>query len=173
VSAGRPTWDYVWMTCAEVLAERSLCSRSKVGCVIVTADNRVESATYNGPGHAFEHNDRPCTEWCDRAMRGEEPSPTYDDCPSGHAEANSIARSDWSKLKKATLYSTSNCCMGCAKTIVQTGILRVVHYVDETLAHRSTEAVEGFLLRHGVTVFRWEHGIAQQMFTLRSPGLRR
>lgn len=142
---------------ARTVATRSLCSRAQVGCVIVTHDNRVEAITYNGPPPNFRHGDMPCTSWCDRSRasaRGESLDEEYHDCPAGHAEANAIARSDWTHLQDGSLYVTGSVCMGCAKLIAQTGIKKVYHVVNPTDAHRRTDAVEKFLLSVGVNVMR-------------------
>ena len=45
----RPTWDKIWMTMAETIAQRSHHSTFKVGALIVTSDNtQVLSLGYNG-----------------------------------------------------------------------------------------------------------------------------
>jgi deoxycytidylate deaminase len=64
---GRPTWDMTWMSAAHGVARRSLCTRDKVGAVIVAEDNTPLISTYNGPPSGYEHNDRPCIEWCPRS----------------------------------------------------------------------------------------------------------
>lgn len=65
--AQRPEWDQVWLHVAEAVSARSLCTRSKVGAVVVTPANRVVAVGYNNPPAGFRHDDRPCTEWCPRA----------------------------------------------------------------------------------------------------------
>jgi dCMP deaminase len=132
------------MAMADSVGQRSLCSRAKIGCVIVTRDNRVESATYNGPAPAFDHHELECDHWCERMMTGEK-GVNYDTCPSTHAEASAIARSDWSRLQGATLYVNGSCCQNCSKLIAQTGIKRVVHRVTESMAYRHPELVEQYL----------------------------
>lgn len=63
----RTTWPAIWLTVAHGIAQRSLCARDKVGAVIVSPDNTPLMASYNGPPAGFDHQDRPCTEWCPRA----------------------------------------------------------------------------------------------------------
>lgn len=65
--AQRPEWDAVWLHVAEAVSARSLCTRSKVGAVVVTPANRVVAVGYNNPPAGFRHDDRLCTEWCPRA----------------------------------------------------------------------------------------------------------
>lgn len=153
----RPSWDEVWMTTAAAVASRSLCSRAKVGAVIVSSDNVVRAASYNGPPPTYPHANRECKDWCPRAIASEtgELSPTYDDCPSSHAEMNALARADTSRLAGATLYVTGAVCYQCAKVIPQTGITRVVHHVSEDEAHRRPDEVEAFLRRMHVHIERW------------------
>src|SRR3954466_3379651 len=66
----RPTWEQTWMDVADLVAKRSLCSRAQVGCVVVTSDNRIEAATYNGPSPQFQHFGLQCEHWCQRQMTG-------------------------------------------------------------------------------------------------------
>lgn len=149
----RPSWDEVWMATADVVAARSLCSRAKVGAVIVSEDNIVRAASYNGPPPGFKHNEKECSFWCRRAT-ADELMPTYEDCWSTHAEMSAIARADRSTLEGATIYVTSAMCMPCAKVIPQTGITHVVHRVEESAAHRSPDRVEDFLDSMGVDITR-------------------
>src|SRR5574338_1570755 len=45
----RPSWDSVWMRVAHIVAERSIDPRTKVGCIVVSADNQqVLALGYNG-----------------------------------------------------------------------------------------------------------------------------
>jgi dCMP deaminase len=152
----RLTWGQVWIIMAEAVACRSLCVRARVGAVIVTKDNRVQSASYNGPAPAFVHNGTPCSSWCPRAGKTDDFDVHYDDCVATHSEANAIARADWSQLEGATLYVSGATCFQCAKLIAQTGIARLVHRVDSTMGHRDPELVEDFLRRMGVVVERYD-----------------
>jgi len=149
----RPSWDAVWMMTADAVAARSLCSRAQVGAVIVSADNIVRAASYNGPAPGFDHGGKECSFWCRRAT-ADELMPTYEDCWSTHAEMSAIARADRSTLDYATLYVTSAMCMPCAKVIPQTGITRVIHRVDASAAHREPDRVENYLSSVGIEVAR-------------------
>jgi dCMP deaminase len=151
----RPSWDEIWMQTAHAIAERSLCSRAKIGCVIVTRDQRIEAASYNGPPPAFDHRNKPCIAWCERGLHGVT-TDGYDNCPANHAEANAISRSNWSELDGATLYVTSSMCKTCAKLVLATGIKRVVQVVYDKDVHRKTEETERFLRLNGIDVTRWE-----------------
>lgn len=141
------------MATADAVAARSLCSRAKVGAVIVSEDNIVRAASYNGPPPGFNHREKECSFWCRRAT-ADELMPTYEDCWSTHAEMSAIARADRSTLEDATIYVTSAMCMPCAKVIPQTGISQVVHRVEPSAAHRDPTRVEEFLASMGIEVLR-------------------
>ena len=110
-----------WMDIAFIVAKRSKCVRSQVGCVIVGADGRVVSTGYNGPpakyapGRAFS-----CAGFCPRHDATER-APDFSDCPSVHAELNALlyARSD--ELVGATVYITRDPCWSCALAIAASG----------------------------------------------------
>lgn len=143
------------MTVSLTMAERSKCSRARVGCVIVSGDQRVIATGYNGPPAGYTA-DGPCSSWCPRSKADGNGSPTYDDCPSVHAEANALIRADPQELKGATIYTTSSICKGCAKIVANSGIIRVVHIVDEiTYPYRSNDDTETFLRDCGLDVVRW------------------
>lgn len=151
--ANRPRWDEVWLQVAHAVAQRSLCDRARVGAVIVSKDNRVQAASYNGPAPGFAHGNMTCSTWCQRST-AIKLSPTYDDCPASHAEANAIARSDWSQLHGAAIYVTAATCYPCAKLIAQTGIRTLVHVVRPEDMHRDPERVEDYLASVGITTYR-------------------
>ena len=150
----RPSWDDIWITFADTIAQRSLCSRAKVGCVIVSPNQNVLASTYNGPPPAFEAKG-PCTEWCPRARGEGGLGSTYDNCPSAHSEINAIARTDYSRIKGATAYVTYPPCYQCAKAVAAAGIARVVYRPSPQNPHLNPEQVEDFLRKCNVEVTRW------------------
>jgi dCMP deaminase len=154
----RKSWDSIWMTMADTVAGRSLCSRAQVGCVLVTSDNQIAAATYNGPSPRFDHQDRPCTAWCERSNKKTvdivDPR-SYADCPASHAEASALIRADASRLSGATIYVTGSVCINCAKLITHSGVVRVVHRVDPANAYRAPLETEKYLTGLGVVVERW------------------
>lgn len=123
----RPSWDDTWVEVALAVANRSLCSRAKVGAVIVSADNRILATGYNGPPAALGH-DSECIGWCDRAKDG--PSigsmMSYTDCPSIHAEQNALNFCDRVTREGGTIYITGDVCWTCGKNISNSGLSRVV-----------------------------------------------
>ena len=155
LKSDRPTWDEIWFEIADIISTRSLCSKAKIGCVIVAEDQTVISCSYNGPppGYAIDGTDTRCKHWCKRYTSGDNDS-SYSTCPSNHAEANAVVRADWSRIKGATAYVTGSCCFTCAKLLAAAGIKRVVHRVNEHETYRNPKQVETFLCNSGVQVDR-------------------
>lgn len=148
----RPTWDYVWMETAKLVATRSLCSRAQVGCVLVDADNNVAAASYNGPPPGFMHLGNSCISWCERGS-GASLDPGYNDCPACHAEQNAVARA--AQVAGGTAYVSGATCMACAKLLAAARISRVVHRVLDSDGHRAPDKVEAFMRGVGIEVVRW------------------
>lgn len=148
----RPSWDQTWLQCSHVMAKRSRCSRAQVGAVIVAEDQTVISMSYNGPPRDYPTTDGDCSNWCPRAQGTAEPSPTYDDCPAVHAEANAIARADFSRMRGATIYVSTSCCKGCAKLLANAGIKRVVFQHEDGREYRKPQETIDFLRACGIEV---------------------
>lgn len=140
------------------LSRRSLCSRSHVGAIIVSVDNSRTWVGYNGPPAGFDHRGRDCRAWCPRAQLGDgrRYSPTYDDCPSIHAEANALLKADRELIAGGVIYTNSDVCIGCAKLIANSGLAAVCVRPDPTedSSHRSPERVYDFLRTCGLVVDR-------------------
>lgn len=143
------------MSVAEVAAQRSLCSRAQVGAVVVTADNRAVSTGHNGPPPGFEHDNRLCKEWCPRAQPGADISPSYDKCESLHAEVNGVIRANFTEIRGGTIYVSGAVCINCARVIAASGLSRIVHRVDATMAYRNPERVEAYLQSVGIEIQRY------------------
>lgn len=158
----RPTWDDVWLGTAISIAGRSLCTRSQVGAVIVTSDNRVAAASYNGappnyeyPNSVVEDPDTlTCEFWCRRSniTDPDKLDPLYRDCPSVHAESNAIARSSFAETNGGTLYVTTPVCFHCAKAVAAAKIERVVWMADKRASHRDADAVRQYLEDSNIVV---------------------
>src|SRR5438046_2776076 len=105
------------MGLAEVIAQRSRCVRSRVGCVIITPRNTVCAAGYNGPPAKWIYADESmCDAWCPRVVTGGSAA-YYDDCVASHAEMNCLVRANPGDYEDGTLYVTRVPCYTCAKTI--------------------------------------------------------
>lgn len=152
------SWDAVRIQQARILAQRSKCTRAKVGAIITGPEGRhIVGEGYNGPPSGYQHGSSPCTTWCQRAgSTAENPltelSPVYDDCPSLHAEANALIRSNHTERIGGVIYVTSHICFGCAKLIANSGIKRVVVDTDKADAHRNPLASYQFLRQCGIAV---------------------
>lgn len=142
------------MNFADTISQRSKCSRAQVGCVIVDKGQNVLSASYNGPIASYAA-DGPCTSWCPRAQGQGGTSSNYDNCPSVHAEQNGVARLDRTRAYGSTAYVTRSCCITCAKLLIASGVVRIVHRVDSIDLHRNPGAVEEFAKQCNVKIERW------------------
>lgn len=83
---------------------------------------------------------------------GKNLDPTYDDCPSLHAEANALITSDRSLRIGGTIYVTSHVCMGCAKLIANSGLTRVYVGTRRQDRHREPDNSYAFLRKCGLVV---------------------
>lgn len=123
-SHARPTYDKWWMEIAHVVAKRSTCVRRRVGCVIVSEDNRILATGYNGvPAGARHCLDSPCPGANEQSGSG------LDLCHALHAEQNAIARLE-SVDKAHTLYCTTAPCIPCTKLAAAINIRRIVAAED-------------------------------------------
>lgn len=133
----RPTRDETLMTQAQIIAERSTCSRASVG-VVIAQDARVVSQGYNGAPAGMPH----CDHTCDCGFPGEggllfegkhlsNCAKTSACTAAVHAEANAIAFA--AKHGVATggahLFTTLAPCLPCSQLIINAGIVRVVYFV--------------------------------------------
>lgn len=115
------TWA---MTIALAHAERSKCSRRKVGCVLLDSNNRIIGNGYNGPPRGAVH----CTETrCPGSGFGSGKS--LDKCHAIHAEQNALM--DCSDiLQIQAVYCTTKPCIHCMKMIVNTSA-KEVYYLED------------------------------------------
>jgi dCMP deaminase len=163
----RPSWDAVWMSMAENIGKRTRCVRAQratkfggIGCVIVSADNRVVSTSYAGPPAGYEPaNEDPestCEQWCPRARKTDNLDPGYTDCVSSHAEQSAIARAEFAEAVGGVAYVNSAVCLQCAKLLATALLARVVMRFADQDTHRfpSGSSVE-YLRASGVEVEVW------------------
>jgi len=161
----RPNWDETWLRVAHAVSRRSLCTRDRVGAVIVDYRDRIVSTGYNGPPNGFEHDGLLCRSWCARSAAGERtfldagmpdqrtaPAADYSDCPSLHAEANALMVCDRSVREGGTIYVTSHVCFACAKLIANSGLTRVVIQPSTDAFHRDPVTGYVFLQTCGLQV---------------------
>lgn len=123
------------MRVAIILSERSIDTRTKVGCLIVSADNtQILSVGYNG------------------LQRGgpnevESLEPGQSGCL--HAEDNAIIKMDFNFPRRRIMYTTVSPCAMCAKRIINANIDDVVYLIE----YRDTTGLD-ILRKAGVNVRR-------------------
>ena len=132
----RPTWDEYFSTITRQVAERSTCTRAKVGAVIVR-DRSILATGYNGSPAGMPHClDVGCEIFESKNPDGE----IVQNCfRTIHAEINAIAQAarNGTRIEGADIYVTHTPCIHCFKTIVNTGIRRVFYekaYKLDTIA---------------------------------------
>ena len=129
-----PTRDNKWLEACKTLASIfSTCSRRQYAAIIVAPNGRLVGFGYNGSPPGQPH----CNEGaCPRANSNVPPGSQYASgegrCIAVHAEANALLFSDATARQGATLYVNGPPCPDCAKLIAASGVVRVVHYVDDT-----------------------------------------
>lgn len=122
------------MDLAKSLAERSTCSRLKVGTVIVSTDYRkVLSWGYNGNASGL-------TNKCDTDEPG--------NCGCLHSEENAIINCDVSRDIPKFVFITHMPCKMCAKRLINLGNVVQVFYNQE---YRDSSGI-GLLLEAKIAV---------------------
>jgi dCMP deaminase len=122
----RPSWDQYFMLITQQVADRSTCSRAKVGAVIVR-DKNILATGYNGAPAGLPH----CTEVGCLIYESRTPSGEIEEnCfRTIHAEINAIAQAakNGSSIREADIYITHTPCIHCLKVLINTGIKRVLY----------------------------------------------
>jgi dCMP deaminase len=110
----RPSWDEYYMSVAFLMSSRSPIRAKKVGAVIVQ-NNRIISSGYNGFPAGLDYGSILVR---DRELN------------TIHAEQNAIfnAARQGVSIEGATMYSTHEPCINCAKSIIASGITSVKYY---------------------------------------------
>lgn len=115
----RPSLDQTWLRIAQVLAQRGSCVKRQVGCVLVDDTGHVVATGWNGRPKAMANcSDSPCASGCDGV----------------HAEVNALLRAH-SRARVA--YITHAPCWHCMKTLVNSGVTRVVYLDGSTIEERT------------------------------------
>src|SRR5512135_1751667 len=120
----RPDWDSYFIDITLDVSKRATCLRAQVGAIIVK-DKRILTTGYNGAPKGLPHClDEGCEIVGGHCVR------------SLHAEQNAIlqAAEYGVPLEGATIYTTHQPCVTCAKMVINAGLARVVyagHYPDE------------------------------------------
>ena len=129
----RPSWHQYFLTITRQVAERSTCTRAKVGAVIVR-DKSILATGYNGAPSGLPHClDVGCLVYVSQTPSGE----TEQNCwRTIHAEINAIAQAarNGAGIRDASIYITHSPCFHCLKTLVNTGIKNIYYEKPYKLA---------------------------------------
>src|SRR5512135_2770441 len=120
----RPSWDEYFLELARLVSRRATCLRRKVGAVIVK-DKRILATGYNGAPRGLKHClDIGCVREKLKIPSGER----HELCRALHGEQNALIQASLYgiSVKGATLYSTCQPCIICAKMLINAGIQEVV-----------------------------------------------
>ncbi len=129
------------MRMAALAASRSTCLRRHVGAVIVK-ERMVLSTGYNDTPRGLPN----CGDGgCARCASGVASGTALDTCLCLHAEQNSVIQAAYHgvAIVGATIYTTHQPCLTCAKIIVNAGIRRIVfsgEYPDPLAAEMVRQA---------------------------------
>ena len=120
----RLNWNDYFMEIAKLVAQRSSCLSRKVGAVIVK-DNRVLSTGYNGSPSGLEN----CSDKGYCLRKGCKSGENLGTCMAVHSEENAILQCAKTGIscEGATIYVTTYPCSNCMKSIIQSGIKKVIY----------------------------------------------
>ncbi len=141
IAASRPSWDEYFVTITGQVSNRSTCLRRHTGALIVR-ERRILATGYNGAPSGLAH----CEEaGCLRKERNLSSGSHHELCRGLHAEQNAILQAALYgvRIEGATVYSTHQPCVLCAKMLINAGIKRVVYveaYPDELAQSMLAEA---------------------------------
>ena len=145
----RPSWDQYFMDIAKLICTRATCLRRNVGAVLVK-NKRIIATGYNGTLTKLPHCDKV---GCLREKNNIPSGQRQELCRGMHAEANALlfASTYGIDMHNATMYSTNQPCVSCAKMIIQAGIKRVVFegYYPDRLAVQLFKEAKVKLSRYG------------------------
>ena len=120
----RPSWDEYFLGIADLVSKRSTCLRRSVGAVLVK-DKRILATGYNGAPSGIRH----CAETgCIREKLKIPSGQRHELCRGLHGEQNAFLQAalHGTSLKGASLYSTTQPCIICAKMVINAGIKEII-----------------------------------------------
>jgi dCMP deaminase len=124
----RPSWDDYFMSIAQQVALRSTCLRRQIGALIVR-DKRILATGYNNVPSGVEH----CTtRGCLRDELGIPSGQRVELCRGIHAEQNAVVQAAkyGIAMDGASVYTTTQPCILCAKILINAGISEIVFVGD-------------------------------------------
>lgn len=140
-------WDTYFMGIAKLSAKRSKDPNTQVGACIVNPNKRIVGIGYNGFPHGCEDSEFP---W---EKDGEYLDTKYPYVV--HAEINAILNST-QDLQGSTLYVSLFPCNDCAKSIIQSGIKKIIFESDKYSKADTTIASKKMLDAAGVDYIKME-----------------
>ncbi len=153
----RQDWNSFFMDMAFFWAQRSTCTRRKVGAIAVK-DKRVIASGYNGAAKGYAH----CTpNTCLRTVQNIPSGQRLDICRAIHAEQNIILQAAQTgiQLPGCTVYCTTMPCHTCLKLLFNTGVRTIffagdydITTIQETLTDEQMKPIE-----HRCTVYRMKN----------------
>jgi dCMP deaminase len=128
VEKSRPSFEQIYLSLAQTLAQRSTCHRLKVGTVITSTDFRkVLAVGYNGNASGL-HNG------CDRTEPG--------NCGCLHSEENAVINCDSPRFLEKYVFVTHLPCSQCAKRLINLGNVKRVYYGEDYRLRDSAAILE-------------------------------
>lgn len=124
-SSDRPSWEEYFLNITRLVAERSTCTRRKVGAILVR-DKRVLTTGYNGVPSKISHcADVGCLRDKLKVPSGER----HELCRGLHAEQNAIiqAATHGVSILGCTLYCTNMPCSICSKMLINAGVVKICY----------------------------------------------
>lgn len=120
----RPSWDEYFMSIAEQVSGRSTCLRRHTGAVLVKG-KRILATGYNGVPAGLAHCE---VTGCLREQRDIPSGSHHELCRGIHAEQNAVIQAAryGIAIDGATVYSTHQPCVLCAKILLNAGVVDVV-----------------------------------------------
>ena len=122
----RLSWDQYFLNITRQVAERSTCTRAKVGAVIAR-ERSILASGYNGAPSGLPH----CTEVGCLVYQSQTPDGQLEEnCyRTIHAEINAIAQAakNGVSIRDADIYVTHTPCIHCLKVLINTGIKRIFY----------------------------------------------
>lgn len=151
----RPDWPDYFMKMADLAAHRSNCMKRRVGCVIVTHDNRVIATGYNGTPRNFTN----CNEGGCARCNNPSTSNSLSTCLCLHAEENALLEAGRARIESGSILYCNTCpCLTCSIKIVQSGIKKVVYSQSYSMDDESKRVLkEADVLLEQWTPLQSEH----------------
>ncbi len=120
--------DEYFIMMAKMAGARSICSRHKIGTIVVK-NGHIISTGYNGPPKGYTHK---YCEPCVKDLENIKSNQGHSLCPATHSEANAIVQAAFQGIstKDATMYTTLFPCDMCQRLIINAGITRVFYLYD-------------------------------------------